>query len=89
MFTHVYIYVVVGGVSFLIFRHARRKGNFLCKQLPAGCSVVVVKDYKVIFYSKNDYRATSAQKSFISSERGLSCVLRKYKYIELNVMVSH
>ncbi|KAH7287820.1 hypothetical protein KP509_32G076400 [Ceratopteris richardii] len=43
-------------------RHAHRRGNFLSRQLPLGCSVVVVKDYKILYYKENRFQELKAQK---------------------------
>eukprot|EP00250_Pteridium_aquilinum_P017333 c23578_g1_i1 orf=71-2140(-) len=44
-------------------RLAQRRASFLCRNVLAGCSIVVVKDYKVLFYKENNFRATSTQRA--------------------------
>lgn len=34
-------------------RNSHRSGRWLARQIPAGCSLVVVKNYKVLFYKEN------------------------------------
>ncbi|MCO5547759.1 hypothetical protein L7F22_001211 [Adiantum nelumboides] len=43
-------------------RHANRRGNFLSRQLPAGCSLVVVKDYRILCYKENKFRTCLTQR---------------------------
>lgn len=49
-------------------RHAHRRGNFLCRQVPIGCSIVVVKDYKILCYKDNKFRSGLVQKGPSSLE---------------------
>ncbi|KAI5061502.1 hypothetical protein GOP47_0024007 [Adiantum capillus-veneris] len=44
-------------------RLAQRRGSFLSRHLLVGCSIVVVKDYKVLFYKENHFKATSSQRT--------------------------
>ncbi|KAH7298861.1 hypothetical protein KP509_25G062100 [Ceratopteris richardii] len=43
-------------------RHAQRRANFLSRQLPLGCSAVVVKDYKILSYKENKFQSGSVNK---------------------------
>ncbi|KAI5081118.1 hypothetical protein GOP47_0004301 [Adiantum capillus-veneris] len=43
-------------------RHAHRRGNFLLRQLPAGCSLAVVKDYRILCYKENKFGAGLTQR---------------------------
>lgn len=53
-------------------RLAQRRGSFLCRHLLVGCSVVVVKDYKVFFYKENHFKANSSQKTCTFTNEGES-----------------
>ncbi|MCO5586114.1 hypothetical protein L7F22_040054 [Adiantum nelumboides] len=44
-------------------RLAQRRGSFLSRHLLVGCSIVVVKDYKVLFYKDNHFKANSSQRA--------------------------
>lgn len=50
--------LVVSASGHHVLRHAQKRGTFLTRHVPAGCSVVVVKDYKILFYKENSFRAS-------------------------------
>lgn len=60
--------LVVSPTSRHMLRNPQKRGSLLARQAPVGCSVVVVKSYKVLYYNENVAKETKESGATLPQE---------------------
>lgn len=60
--------LVVSPSNRFALRNSQKRGSALARRAPSGCSVVIVKGYKVLFYKENAFKDAKDNSSTFSEE---------------------